>query len=96
MKKEINSGFKLKLGRKKYVIYYTFIPAKREGDDFPSKSVEPATVEVNYIMKRRKILDEDEMHELWIKYEELIKTEALKTEWNRRVDQITKLLDLKK
>ena len=95
MKKDTDAGIKLKLGKKKYVIYYTFIPAKREGDEFPPKSVDPPRIEVNAIMRRRRSLGEDEIRELWTQYEEFIRAEALKAEWNKRVKEIERLLALK-
>ena len=95
MKKDKDSTVKLKLGKKKYVIHYIFIPAKREGDDFPSQSLQSPTVEVNYITKRGRRLSEDEIHELATNYEALIEQEALRAEWKKRVEEIEKILALR-
>ena len=95
MNKESDSTVKLKLGKKKYIVHYTFIPAKREGDQFPAKSVEPPGIEVKGISRRKKRLGAEETHSLATEYEVLIREEALKEEWNKRVEEIQRLLELR-
>jgi hypothetical protein len=92
MVKENKGVIKLKLGKKTYTIHYTFLPAKR-AHNAPSESFQPPSVKVDHITVRGRRLKEDELNELTTKYKEFIQEEALKLEWQKRVDAITRILE---
>ncbi len=92
MVKEKKGVIKLKLGKKTYTIHYTFLPAKR-AHNAPSESFQPPSVKVDHITVRGRRLKEDELNELTTKYKEFIQEEALKLEWQKRADAITRILE---
>jgi hypothetical protein len=92
---ETTSKIRLKLGRKKYTVHYTFLPAKRVHNASP-ESFQSPSVEVSHITVRGKRINEDDFIELTSKYKEFIQEEALKLEWQKRVDAIVRILEGKK
>jgi hypothetical protein len=92
MSKETTSKIKLKLGKKKYTLHYTFLPAKRVHNASP-ESFQSPSVEVSHITVRGKRIKEDDLIELTSKYKEFIQEEALKLEWQKRVDAIVRILE---